>query len=98
MKRFLGIVARQVGTALAARTEHASLRTLGLWSNRLLLWGIAFEIAFAAALVTVPPLRAMFGTALPDPLMLALLIAFPILVWVPDELRRAVLRRRVAVR
>jgi magnesium-transporting ATPase (P-type) len=90
---FLGIVACQIGTAFAARTEHASLRSVGLLTNRLLLWGIAFEIAFAAAIVTVPPLQAIFGTAPPDPVMLALLVAFPILVWAPDELRRAALRR-----
>ncbi|MDG9676927.1 cation-transporting P-type ATPase [Micromonospora sp. DH14] len=90
---FLGIVACQVGTALAARTDRASLRSIGLASNRLLLWGIAFELAVAAAIVTVPPLQAIFGTALPDPAMLAILIAYPLLVWAPDELRRAVLRR-----
>ena len=48
---FLGIVACQVGTALAARTERRSLREVGLTTNRLLLWGIAFELAFAAAVV-----------------------------------------------
>ena len=42
---FLGIVACQVGTALAARTERRSLREVGLTTNRLLLWGIAFELA-----------------------------------------------------
>ncbi|MFE2612358.1 cation-translocating P-type ATPase [Micromonospora chalcea] len=89
---FLGIVACQIGTALAARTERTSLRAVGLVTNRLLLWGIAFELAFAAAIVTVPPLQAIFGTAPPDPLMLTLLLAFPILVWAPDEIRRAVRR------
>lgn len=49
---------------------------------------MAFELAFAAAIVTVPPLQTIFGTAPPDPLMLALLIAFPILVRAPDEIRR----------
>ncbi|KAB1116505.1 hypothetical protein F6X54_11655 [Micromonospora aurantiaca] len=88
------IVACQVGTALAARTDRASLRSIGLASNRLLLWGIAFELAFAATIVTVPPLQAIFGTAVPGPAILAILIAFPILVWAPDELRRAVLRHR----
>ena len=45
---FLGIVACQVGTAFAARTERASLREVGVFSNPLLLWGIAFELAFTA--------------------------------------------------
>jgi calcium-translocating P-type ATPase len=91
---FLGIVACQIGTAFAARTDHASLRSIGLTSNRLLLWGVAFEIAFAAAIVGLPPLRDVFGTAVPEPAQLALLIPFPIVVWGTDELWRA--RRRHA--
>jgi len=47
---FLGIVLCQVGTAFAARMERGSIRSAGLWSNRLLLWGILFELVFAAAL------------------------------------------------
>ncbi len=40
---FLGIVACQIGTAFAARTDRASLRSVGVFSNRLLLWGIALR-------------------------------------------------------
>ncbi|MGC1215193.1 MAG: HAD-IC family P-type ATPase [Micromonospora sp.] len=90
---FLGIVACQVGTAFAARTEHVSLRSIGVFSNRLLLWGIAFEIAFAALIVGVPPVQAVFGTRPPDAAMLALLLAFPPIVWGADELCRALRRR-----
>ena len=90
---FLGIVSCQIGTAFAVRTEHASLRSVGVFSNRLLLRGIAFEIAFAALIVTVPPVQDIFGTRLPDPAMLALLLAFPPIVWGADELRRALRRR-----
>ena len=57
---FLGIVVCQIGTAFAARTDRASLRSVGVFTNRLLLWGIAFELAFAAAVVTVPPLQRAF--------------------------------------
>ena len=42
---FLGIIAGQIGTAFAARTTRASLRSIGVLSNQLLLWGIAFELA-----------------------------------------------------
>lgn len=35
---FLGMVAGQIGTAFAARTEHAALRSIGVFSNPLLLW------------------------------------------------------------
>src|SRR5664280_1792026 len=44
---WLGIVACQVGAAFAARTERASLRSVGLTTNPLLLGGIAVETAFA---------------------------------------------------
>lgn len=93
---FLGIVACQVGTAMAARTQHASLRQVGVLSNRLLLWGIAYEIVFAAALVTVPPLQAVFGTATPQPWQVLMVLPFPVVVWGPDELWRWSRRRRAA--
>ena len=89
---FAGIVACQVGTAFAARTERASLWQVGVHSNPLLLWGIAFELAFAAALIYLPPLQAVFGTrplGLPE---LAELAPFPFIVWGVDELWRAVKR------
>jgi magnesium-transporting ATPase (P-type) len=90
---FVGIVACQVGTAMAARTDRASLRSIGLFSNHLLIWGIAFELAFTAALLYVPPLRSVFGTEPPPPLALLLVVPFPVIVWGVDELRRHRLRR-----
>ena len=92
---FLGIVACQVGTALAARTERRSLREVGLTTNRLLLWGIAFELAFAA-LVVATPLSASLGMALPPWDALLLLLPFPVVVWGADELWRARGRRASA--
>ena len=91
---FLGIVVCQIGTALAARTERASLRSVGVFTNRLLLWGIAFELAFTATLLWIAPLRHLFGLAVPPGTDLALLIPFPLVVWGADELRRALLRHR----
>ena len=91
---FLGIVACQVGTAFAARTERASLRAVGFASNRLLLWGIAFELAVSAALVTIGPLQAVFHTAVPAPEALLPLLFFPLVVWGVDEAFRAARRRR----
>ena len=93
---FAGIVACQVGTALAARTERASLRRVGFFTNRLLLWGLASEIAFLAAIVLLPPLQRIFGTRVPGGIELAMLCVFPLVVWGADELRRALLRRRDA--
>ncbi|MFJ3175316.1 cation-translocating P-type ATPase [Streptomyces roseus] len=90
---FAGIVTCQVGTAIAARTDHAALRDIGFFTNPLLLAGIAFELAFTAALVYTPVLQHLFGTAA-LPLDVVLLVAvFPPLVWGTDEIRRWVRRR-----
>ena len=60
---FAGIVACQIGTAIASRTERATLRSVGLFTNPFLLWGILFEVVFAAAVVYLPPLQPIFHTA-----------------------------------
>ena len=91
---FAGIVACQVGTAFASRTARASLRTVGVFTNPLLLWGIAAELAFTGALLYLPPLRGIFGTAPLGPVELAILLPFPFVVWGADELHRLALRRR----
>lgn len=95
---WLGIVACQIGTAFAARTEHASLRSIGVLSNRRLLGGIGFSLAFAAAIVYLPPLHRVFGTAALTPAQLAVVLPFPFIVWGADELRRALARHRAAER
>jgi hypothetical protein len=64
----------------------------------MLLWGIAFELAFAAAIVYVPFLQDVFDTAALGPLELVILVTFPVVVWGADELRRARLRASAARR
>ncbi|VXC12102.1 cation-transporting P-type ATPase [Aeromicrobium sp. 9AM] len=91
---FLGIVLCQVGTAFAARTERASLRDIGVFSNRPLLWGIGFELAVAAAVIYAPPLQGPFGTSALSVRDVAPLLTFPVVVWGVDELVRARRRRR----
>jgi magnesium-transporting ATPase (P-type) len=85
---FVGIVSCQLGTAFAARTEHASLRSVGVFANRLLLWGIAFELLFTAAVVYLPAAQSIFGTAALEPWALLIAAPFGLVVWGADELRR----------
>jgi calcium-translocating P-type ATPase len=84
-----GIVAGQIGAAFASRTTRASLRQIGIFSNVPLLRGIVFELAFAAAIIYLPPIQTIFHTAALDPAQLALLATFPLIVWGSDELHRA---------
>jgi calcium-translocating P-type ATPase len=90
---FLSMVMSQVGTAFAARTERASLRSVGVTSNRLLLWGIAFELVLSAFLIYLPPCQHVLGTAALPLHWVALTFTFPVIVWGADELRRYLHRR-----
>jgi len=90
---FLSMVVAQIGTAFAARTERASLRSVGPFSNPLLLAGIAAELALAAAIIYIPPLQDLLGTAALPPQFLLITLPFPVIVWGADEIRRYLLRR-----
>ena len=89
---FISIVMCQVGTAIAARTQRNESRTPSLRSNRLLLWGIGFELVFTAALVYVPVLSGLFGMSAPPAEALLLSLTFPPVVWGVDEMRRRAAR------
>jgi calcium-translocating P-type ATPase len=91
---FLGIVACQIGTLYAARTDRVALRSVGVFANRLVLAGIAFEIAFAALLIYTPGLDGIFGTEPPPAGDMLVLLCFPPIVWGADEVRRRALRAR----
>jgi magnesium-transporting ATPase (P-type) len=56
---FLGMIAGQIGTAFAVRTEHASLRSIGVFSNLYLLAAVGAELLLAAVFVYTPPLQAL---------------------------------------
>ncbi len=91
---FLGMIAGQIGTAFAVRTRRASLRSIGVFSNRYLLGAIAAELLLAAVFVYAPPLQSLLGTAALPVHDLAFLLPYPLIVWGADELRRWLLRRR----
>jgi magnesium-transporting ATPase (P-type) len=89
-----GIVAAQIGNGLAIRTERESVFRVGLFSNRLLLAGIASEIMIFLALSYVPFLQRTFGTAPLEGRDLLFLLIFPPIMLGADELRKAWGRRR----
>ena len=95
---FFSMVVCQIGTAFAARTDRDSLFSIGVFSNRLLLWGIAFELALAALFIYTPPFQSLLGTAALGPDALLFALPFPFIVWGADELRRWIVRRRNARR
>jgi P-type Ca2+ transporter type 2C len=87
---FLGIVIMQVANVFACRTERVSVFKVGLFSNKLVFAGIAFELIFAAILIYVPFFQKVFGTAPVGLDAWLLLFAFTPLVFVTEEVRKAV--------
>jgi magnesium-transporting ATPase (P-type) len=89
----LGIVMAQVGNGFAMRTHRQSILSVGFFSNKLRLWGIAGEILGIAALMYVPVLQKIFSTA---PLgwheWLIMALFSPLLLFA-DEIRKFFLRR-----
>ncbi|MGV8905412.1 MAG: cation-translocating P-type ATPase [Acetobacterium sp.] len=87
------IVICQVGVVFNARTERASIFTIGFFSNRLILIGIAVELILICMLIYIPVFHDLFNTA---PLGLSqwafLIIWAPIIVLL-DECRKMFLRK-----
>jgi magnesium-transporting ATPase (P-type) len=88
-----GIVMAQVGNGFAMRTLRQSIVKIGFFTNPMLMWGIAAEIGFQAALVYFKPLQAIFSTASMNGMEWLVLAAFAPLLLVADEIRKYVLRR-----
>jgi calcium-translocating P-type ATPase len=89
---FLGMIAGQIGTAFAVRTRRASLFSIGVFSNRYLLYAIVAELALAAVFVYAPPMQSLLGTAALPLHDLAFLAPYPFIVWGADESRRFLIR------
>ncbi len=95
---FFGMIAGQIGTAFAVRTQRASLRSVGVFSNRFLIAAIVGELSLAAFFIYAPPMQALLGTAALPANFLLITLPYPFIVWGADELRRYALRRLAARR
>jgi Ca2+-transporting ATPase len=85
---FLGVVAGQIGSALACRTEVDPIHHRGYISNRYLWGGLTGMVLIALALVFVPPLAEPFHMAPPPPEFWSMFVIFPPIVFGIDWLRK----------
>jgi sodium/potassium-transporting ATPase subunit alpha len=92
---FAAIVFGQIGAGLAARSNRESLWSVGLFSNAFYLWGVAYELTLLTAIVTVPFLQHLFGTALFETWYLLYLAPLPLLIILAEEARKYYVRRRL---
>jgi Ca2+-transporting ATPase len=89
-----GVVTCQVGAVFGCRTETTSVFKIGLFSNRLVLVGVAVELILLVSLIYVPFLQGIFNTA---PIGLqdwVYLFAWTPIIFFLDEARKAGLRWR----
>lgn len=90
---FLGIVIMQVGNVLACRSSKDSIVRLGVFSNRLAIVGIAFELTLTAFIIYHPVGNKIFGTAPLGASVWLILIPFSIGLLGAEELRKFFIRR-----
>jgi len=89
---FLGIVIMQIGTVFACRTQSESVFKRGIFSNRMVLWGILSEIVLSIFIIYHPLGNKIFSTYPLDVSVWLMLIPFTILLLVADEARKAAIR------
>jgi P-type Ca2+ transporter type 2C len=89
----LALVMAQVGAGLSWRTNRLSLRAVGLWSNRLLIVGIAVEVAMIGVLAYTPGLDDVLHARSLGVGDWVFLLAWPPIVLGAEEGPKAMVRR-----
>ena len=91
------VVTTQIGNGFAQRTNVESIFKIGFFSNKFFIWGIGIELVLFALLVYLPPLAAVFEHG---PIRIwpdwAFLFALAPILLVSDEIRKWIVRRRIA--
>lgn len=88
------IVACQTGNVFACRSERTSIFRLGFFSNPLIWLGIAVEWALILLIIYVVPLQKIFAVAPLTSWQWLLLILFPPLILMADELQKRIFNGR----
>lgn len=89
----LAIVVSQMANLFLCRHPSRPLFPLVLAGNRLLLWGLAFELALISLIIYTPWGQAIFGTAALDAQVWLLALAGAVLLVVMEEGRKFLARR-----
>jgi sodium/potassium-transporting ATPase subunit alpha len=90
---FLGIVIMQVGTVFACRSSVESVFQIGLFSNRLVMAGIALELILAAFIVYHPVGNRIFGSGPVGIDVWLLMVPFSAALFAAEEMRKYFVRK-----
>jgi sodium/potassium-transporting ATPase subunit alpha len=90
---FAAIVICQVANVYVCRSSRGSLLSIGLFTNRLIVWGIAVEISILGLIVYSEIGHRIFGTAAFEGRFWWLLIVCAALLLLAEEARKGIVRR-----
>ncbi len=93
---FSAVIICQIANVFASRTRCQSVFSMGLFSNHLVLVGIASELLILAIFIWNPFANLIFNTAPLDLRYLLFAVPFAIFLLGIDELRKFLLRRNVS--
>jgi fructose-specific phosphotransferase system IIA component len=87
---FAGIVVMQIANIFACRSMKYSAFRMGFFNNKLILWGIVFELVFISLLIYAPFFQRIFSTIGIGWKDWAILGVFMIVIFFLEELRKKV--------
>jgi len=85
---FFGIVVMQIANVFACRSERHSAFKIGFFNNKLILWGIVFELVFASVLIYVPFFQDIFNTTALGWKDWGILFIFMLAIFISEEWRK----------
>ncbi|MGD2079396.1 MAG: cation-translocating P-type ATPase C-terminal domain-containing protein, partial [Chloroflexota bacterium] len=91
---FTTLVLAQMGNALAIRSGRESLFTIGIFSNRLMVFAVLTTFILQLALIYVPFLQSVFQTVALSAAELAICLASSTIVFISVEVYKWFYRRR----
>ena len=91
---FSAVIICQIANVFASRTRFQSVFTMGLFSNRMILLGIATELLILAFIIWNPFANLIFNTSPLDLRYILLSIPFALFLLGIDELRKYLLEKR----
>jgi sodium/potassium-transporting ATPase subunit alpha len=90
---FAAIVICQIANVYACRNPRTSILSMGLFTNRLIVWGIAVELLILGLIVYSPVGHRIFGTDAFSGGFWWLLIGGAVLLLLAEEARKGIVRR-----
>jgi magnesium-transporting ATPase (P-type) len=87
---FVGIIVMQVANVFNCRSEKYSAFRVGFFSNKRIFWSITISLAFTCILIYVPFFQKIFQTIGIGWKDWAILVAFMIIIFLLEELRKKI--------